>query len=68
MTNNELANKREQLRQKADRVAGLNPLVAAGEIKATAMLAAEITDELTRREIQRSEHEAAAKVTGGLNE
>lgn len=57
MTNAELARKREQLRQKTDRAAGLHPLVAAGEIKAAALLAAEITDELTRRELQRGEHE-----------
>ncbi|MFB9867910.1 hypothetical protein [Vreelandella sulfidaeris] len=57
MTNAELARKREQLRQKADGIAGMNPLFAANEIKIAALLAAEITDELTRRELQRGEHE-----------
>lgn len=53
MTNEELAQRRAQLNQKADRVAGLHPMVAAGEIKAAALLAAEITSELARREIER---------------
>ena len=56
MTNSELAMKREQLSIKADRIAMLNPLVAAGEIKTAALLAAEITGELARRELQRGHH------------
>lgn len=53
MTNEELAQRRALLNHKAERVAGLHPMVAAGEIKAAALLAAEITSELARREIER---------------
>lgn len=53
MTNTELAQRRALLNHKAERIAGLNPLVAAGEIKAAAMVAAEITSELARRELER---------------
>jgi len=56
MTNEELAQRRAQLNHKADRVAGLHPMVAAGEIKAAALLAAEITSELARREIERGDN------------
>jgi hypothetical protein len=57
MTNEELAQRRKQLRQKGERIAGLNPMIAAGEIKAAALLAAEITDELARRELARGANE-----------
>ncbi|NIC03982.1 hypothetical protein [Billgrantia bachuensis] len=54
MTNRELAEKRAQLRAKADRIAGLPAFAAAGDIKTAALLAAEITDELARRELSRA--------------
>lgn len=57
MTNEELAQRRKQLRQKGERIAGLNPMIAAGEIKAAALMAAEITDELARRELARGANE-----------
>jgi hypothetical protein len=56
MTNVELAQRRALLESKAQRVAGLHPMVAAGEIKAAALLAAEITSELASREIERGQH------------
>ncbi|MDI5984906.1 hypothetical protein QLQ85_08890 [Halomonas sp. M4R5S39] len=55
MTNRELADRRRQLADKAQTIAGLHPMMAAGEIKVAAMLMAEITDELTRRELARQE-------------
>jgi hypothetical protein len=56
MNNVELAQRRALLESKAQRVAGLHPMVAAGEIKAAALLAAEITSELAHREIERGQH------------
>lgn len=53
MTNAELNQKRLSLRDKRDKIAGMNPFTAANEMKAAAMLAAEIADELARRELQR---------------
>lgn len=53
MNNQELKQNRENLRQKTDRVKGLHPMVAAGEMKAAAVLMAEITSELARRELNR---------------
>lgn len=57
MTNTELAQRRALLDHKAERITGLNPLVAAGEIKTAALLAAEITSELARRELDRGANE-----------
>ncbi|MCK2046992.1 hypothetical protein BTW10_09985 [Chromohalobacter japonicus] len=53
MTNEELADKRDQLREKCHSVAGMSPMLAAGQFKIAAMMMAEITDELTRRELLR---------------
>lgn len=55
MTNRELAEKRAQLQAKAELVASLHPMQAMGQLKVAAMLAAEITDELARRELARGE-------------
>ncbi len=53
MTNAELEQRRRQLRQKTETIAGLSPMLAAAQFKAAALLAAEITDELARRELAR---------------
>ncbi|MDO0946643.1 hypothetical protein [Chromohalobacter israelensis] len=53
MTNHELQEKRRALDAKAERIAGLPAFAAAGEMKAAGLLAAEITSELARRELQR---------------
>lgn len=55
MTNQELAEKRAQLGGKVELVASLHPMQAMGQLKAAAMIAAEITDELARRELARGE-------------
>lgn len=53
MTNQELAAKRAQLRQKSESIAGRNPMMAMADYVTAAMMMAEITDELTRRELTR---------------
>lgn len=53
MTNQELAAKRDQLRAKADKLQGRNPLTAMGDYAMAATLLAEIGDELVRRELER---------------
>lgn len=53
MTNRELEHKRAQLRAKCEAVGGLSPMLAAAQFKTAALMMAEITDELTRRELQR---------------
>ena len=57
MTDKELNDKRLTLGHKANKIAGLPAFAAAGEIKLAALLAAEITAELARRELDRSAKE-----------
>lgn len=51
MTNQELAAKRTALRGKTNTLANVSPMLAMGEFKAAALLMAEITDEIARREL-----------------
>jgi hypothetical protein len=53
MTNSELASMKMQLDVTAEKIAGLPPWSAAGELKAAALLASSITVELARRELKR---------------
>lgn len=53
MKNSELEKRREQLRRKCETVGGLSPMLAMGEFKLAAMMMADITDELVRRELAR---------------
>lgn len=53
MKDAELAQRRAALAEKTRKVAGLPAMAAAMEIKSAALLMAEITDELCRRELAR---------------
>lgn len=55
MTNDELNARRMKLKGYRLKIAGKPAFAVAGEIKAAAELAAEITDELARREIERDD-------------
>ncbi|WP_163557145.1 hypothetical protein [Halomonas sp. NO4] len=55
MTNAELAQRRAQLADKQRAIAGMPAMAAMGTIKNAALLMAEITDELARRELVRGE-------------
>ncbi len=58
MTNAELSAKRQALAEKRRKLAGRSPFAAATEYAVAAELAAEIADELARRELAREDHHA----------
>lgn len=56
MTNKELNALRMRLQEKRMKLEGaISPLTMMGDIKAAAAIASEITEELTRRELNRQE-------------